>query len=129
MNQKIPIESNLQELLKAEREVNEKVSQAQERKNKMLASVKDSAEAELRVFEAQQRELYDKAYAELKSKIESEANAKIRNVVPAEVIERDYRENQDHVVAQLVKHVLTVDLEIPKVVRGVTAEDERGIRK
>jgi hypothetical protein len=43
--------------------------------------------------------------------------------VPSELIERDYEENKDQVVAQLVKHVLTVDLEIPKVVRGVTAED------
>ena len=125
MKQQVPFESNLQELLKAEREVNEKVQAAQERKNKLLASVKDSAEAELKVFEAEQKKLYEAAYKILAERIEAEANSKKKNVVPSELIERDYEENKEQVVAQLVKHVLTVDLEIPKVVRGVTAEDEK----
>jgi hypothetical protein len=44
MMKQVPFESNLQELLKAEREVNEKVQAAQEKKNRRLASVKESAE-------------------------------------------------------------------------------------
>ena len=95
MKQQVPFESNLQELLKAEREVNEKVQAAQERKNKLLASVKDSAEAELKVFEAEQKKLYEAAYRVLAERIEAEANSKKKNVVPSELIERDYEHNKD----------------------------------
>ncbi len=115
--------------MKAEREVNEKVQQALERKNALLGSVKETADKELQVFKAEQDKIYKEEYKKLAERIETEANSKKKNVVPSEMIERDYENNKEYVVAQLVQHVLTVDLEIPKVVRGVTAEDERGTRK
>lgn len=114
------MEENLKELLKAETEVNKRVNEALAKKNSMLQSIKESAERDIAAFRLVQETQYQQDYQNLKKKIEDEGvkNAQQEGAVDMETIQKDYIKNKDSVVDLLVRNVLTVNIEIPKVVKG-----------
>jgi vacuolar-type H+-ATPase subunit H len=111
------MEANLQELLKAENEVNRMVQDALNKKNILLRGIKESSERDIKAFKDQREREYQEQLKELKAQIEKEANAGKTELVSM-TIERDYEANKDKVVELLVRNVLSVNIEIPKVVKG-----------
>ena len=69
------MEANLQELLKAENEVNRMVQDALNKKNIMLRGIKESSERDIKAFKDQREREYQEQLKELKAQIEKEANA------------------------------------------------------
>ena len=67
------MENNLQELLKAENEVNNMVQEALNRKNALLRGIKESSEPDIRGFKDQKEREYQEKYRQLQNKIEEEA--------------------------------------------------------
>lgn len=119
------MEENLKELLKAETDVNKRVNEALTRKNNLLRSIKESAEKDIQAFRAAKEKEYQEEYERLKKKIETEGandGSKQENQVDMEQIQKDYTKNRDLVVDLLVQNVLTVNIEIPKVVKGTFNE-------
>ncbi|TNV73018.1 hypothetical protein FGO68_gene9636 [Halteria grandinella] len=113
------MQRELEELLKAENEVNKKVQEALEKKNKLLRSIKEKSEQDIAEFKAAKEAEYQRDYAALKSKIENEKGGEAsKEQVDMKVIEEDYARNRDSVVELLVRNVLSVNIEIPKVVKG-----------
>ena len=113
------MEENLKELLKAENEVNKRVNEALTRKNALLRSIKENAEKDISAFKAAKEKEYQEEYEKLKKKIDSEGNSDSKQeAVDMEAIQKDYVKNKDLVVDLLVKNVLSVNIEIPKVVKG-----------
>ena len=55
----------------------------------------------------------------MKKKIHEEGQADAGREENIEALQRDYTKNKDQVVDLLVKNVLSVNIEIPKVVKGV----------
>ena len=112
------METNLQELLKAENEVNRMVQEALNRKNNLLRGIKESSERDIKAFKDQKEREYQEQLKELKKQIEKEANAGKTELVSMDTIEKDYEVNRERVVELLVRNVLSVNIEIPKVVKG-----------
>ena len=112
------MENNLQELLRAENEVNRLVQEAIDRKNALLTGIKQSSQADINAFKEQQEAEYQKKHAELVKKIEEEANKGKTQQVSMKEIEKDYENNKAQVIDLLVRNVLSVNIEIPKVVKG-----------
>ena len=116
------MEQNLRNLLEAEQSVNRRVQDALNEKNMKLRSIKESAKADLDAFKRMKEAEYAKEYDELKKKInEGDANKGSDNhqaSVTMETIEKDYAENKNRVIDLLVSNVLSVNIEIPKVVKG-----------
>ena len=112
------MEANLQELLKAENEVNRMVQDALNKKNALLRGIKESSERDIKAFKDQREREYQEQLKALKEQIEREANAGKTELVSMKTIERDYEINKDKVVELLVRNVLSVNIEIPKVVKG-----------
>ena len=112
------METNLQELLKAENEVNRQVQEALTRKNNLLRGIKESSEKDIKAFKDQKAREYQEQLTALKAKIEKEANQNKTELVSMDTIEKDYKNNREMVVDLLVRNVLAVNIEIPKVVKG-----------
>eukprot|EP00347_Sterkiella_histriomuscorum_P001535 403371662 len=113
------MEQNLQELLKAENEVNKKVSEALNRKNNRLKSIKEEAERDLAQYRVDKEAEYQRELARLKQKIEEEGASDGSNEQrDMDNIQKDFQKNKEAVVDLLVKNVLSVNIEIPKVVKG-----------
>ncbi|CDW77181.1 atpase h+ transporting v1 subunit g isoform 1 [Stylonychia lemnae] len=113
------MEQNLQELLKAENEVNKRVSEALQRKNQRLKVIKEEAEKELHHHRVDKEADYQRALARLKQQIAEEGSADgNQEQRDMDNIQRDFQKNKEIVVDLLVKNVLSVNIEIPKVVKG-----------
>ena len=112
------MEDNLKELLKAEQEVNKKVQEAINKKNQMMRSIKESAEKDIDQYRKAVEKQYNEEYERLKKHIEAEGKKDNQDTVDMAKIEEDYAKNKDMVVDLLVKNVLSVNIEIPKVVKG-----------
>ncbi|CDW77085.1 atpase h+ transporting v1 subunit g isoform 1 [Stylonychia lemnae] len=113
------MEQNLQELLKAENEVNKRVSEALQRKNQRLKVIKEEAEKELTQYRIDKEAEYQRELARLKQKIAEEGSADgNQEQRDMDNIQRDFQKNKEIVVDLLVKNVLSVNIEIPKVVKG-----------
>ena len=84
------MENNLQELLKAENEVNRKVQDALNRKNAMLRGIKESSERDIKAFKDQKEREYQEELKKLKAKIEKEANKGKQELVSMDTIKNDY---------------------------------------
>lgn len=88
-------------------------------RNKLLRSIKEKSEADISEFKAAKEAEYQRDYAALKHKIENEKGGEAsKEQVDMKVIEEDYAQNRDSVVELLVRNVLSVNIEIPKVVKG-----------
>ena len=117
------MEQNLKNLLEAEQDVNRRVQDALNNKNKKLQSIKESSKAEIEAFKMEKEKEYQKKYAHLKEEISSggkddKSGQTHQSQVTMETIENDYTRNKDRVVDLLVSNVLSVNIEIPKVVKG-----------
>ena len=113
------MEENLKELLKAENEVNKRVNEALNRKNNLLRSIKENAEKDINEYKAAKEKEYQEEYERLKKRIENEGSADGKQeAVDMEQIQKDYVKNKELVVDLLVRNVLSVNIEIPKVVKG-----------
>jgi vacuolar-type H+-ATPase subunit H len=114
------MEENLKELLKAENEVNKRVNEALTRKNNLLRSIKENAEKDITAYKAAKEQEYQEEYKRLKKRIEDEGikNQQEEGAVDMETIQKDYVKNKDSVVDLLVRNVLSVNIEIPNVVKG-----------
>ena len=84
------MENNLQELLKAENEVNRIVQDALNRKNAMLRGIKESSERDIKAFKDQKEREYQEELKKLKAKIEKEANKGKQELVSMDTIKNDY---------------------------------------
>ena len=85
----------------------------------MLKSIKENAEKDINAFKAAKEKEYQEEYNKLKNKIESEGNTDgSKETVDMETIQKDYVKNKELVVDLLVSNVLSVNIEIPKVVKG-----------
>ena len=94
-----------------------------------MKSIKEEAERELKVYREQKEKEYQQELdqviikifikIQLKKRIQSEgegdSSAQSANV---EQLQREYTKNKEQVVDLLVKNVLAVNIEIPKVVKG-----------
>ena len=88
-------------------------------RNKLLRSIKEESEKDIAQFKAAKEAEYQREYEALKKKIESESGKDgSKEGVDMKTIEADYAKNREAVVDLLVKNVLTVNIEIPKVVKG-----------
>lgn len=94
------------------------VQEALTRKNNLLRGIKESSERDIRAFKDQKEREYQEELKKLKAKIEKEANEGKTELVSMDRIEDDYHNNRDKVVELLVRNVLSVNIEIPKVVKG-----------
>ena len=72
------METNLQELLKAENEVNRMVQDALNKKNILLRGIKESSERDIKAFKDQREREYQEQLKELKAQIEKEPGGIIR---------------------------------------------------
>ena len=89
------MEANLQELLKAENEVNRMVQDALNKKNTLLRGIKESSERDIKAFKDQREREYQEQLKALKKQIEKDANAGKTEQVSMKTIERDYEVNKD----------------------------------
>ena len=114
------MEKNLKELLEAEQEVNRKVQAALNNKQNLLISIKPSAKRDIDNFRQQKEQEYKVEYEKLKKQINesNENKGEGHQQVTMEQIEKDYSKNKDRVIELLVSNVLSVNIEIPKVVKG-----------
>ena len=89
-----------------------------------LRSIKESSKADLDAFKRMKEAEYAREYEELKKKINEGGDAANKGsdnhqaTVTMETIEKDYAENKNRVIDLLVSNVLSVNIEIPKVVKG-----------
>lgn len=104
--------------MKAENEVNRMVQEALTRKNNLLRGIKESSERDIKAFRDQKEREYQEELKKLKARIEKEADAGKTEMVSMERIKADYEANKAAVVELLVRNVLSVNIEIPKVVKG-----------
>ena len=104
--------------MKAENEVNSMVQEALNRKNALLRGIKESSEPDIRAFKDQKEREYQELYKALKEKIDKEGQKGKTEQVSMDQIERDYDTNKGEVIELLVRNVLSVNIEIPKVVKG-----------
>ena len=116
------MEQNLKNLLEAEQDVNRKVQDALNQKNTKLRSIKDSAKGDIDAFKKAKEAEYSIVYEKLKKQINEGDQGKgadnHQSSVTMETIERDYAANKELVIDLLVSNVLSVNIEIPKVVKG-----------
>ena len=103
--------------------MNRRVQDALNEKNTKLRSIKDSSKADLDAFKRMKEAEYAREYEELKKKINEGDGNKGQSdnhqaSVTMETIEKDYAENKNRVIDLLVSNVLSVNIEIPKVVKG-----------
>jgi len=98
--------------------VNRKVQEAINKKNQMMRSIKESAEKDIEQYRKAVEKRYNEDYEKLKKLIEEEGKKDSQDTVDMSKIEEDYARNKDMVVDLLVKNVLSVNIEIPKVVKG-----------
>ncbi len=87
----------------------------------MLRSIKDSAKPDIDEFKRQKEHEYQVQYEALKKKINEgngDKDGAKQEAVTMDVIEKDYNQNKERVIDLLVSNVLSVNIEIPKVVKG-----------
>ena len=116
------MEQNLKNFVEAEQDVNRKVQDALNKKNSLLRSNKDSAKGDIDAYNKAKEAEYAVVYEKLKKEINEGDKGKgadnHQSSVTMETIERDYAANKERVIDFLVSNVLSVNIEIPMVVKG-----------
>ena len=120
-------------LLEAEKEVNAKVHKAQQEKNALLMSIKKEADIQVEAYRVQAEQQFQKDLAavslivyltspvlqkerEINDKArEQDANNPTMTIAQAQA---DYEANKERVIDMLIKSIVKVDVEIPRVLKG-----------
>ena len=113
------MDQSVARLLAAEKDVNEMVSKALALKNEKLRTIKEEAQGEIDRFRAEKEAEYQKELKALKDKINNEGKDSTDAGADLQKLNRDFQNNKAKVADMLVMNVVTVNIEIPKVVKGI----------
>eukprot|EP00349_Pseudokeronopsis_sp_Brazil_P000736 CAMPEP_0202957454 /NCGR_PEP_ID=MMETSP1396-20130829/1838_1 /ASSEMBLY_ACC=CAM_ASM_000872 /TAXON_ID= /ORGANISM="Pseudokeronopsis sp., Strain Brazil" /LENGTH=93 /DNA_ID=CAMNT_0049674925 /DNA_START=80 /DNA_END=361 /DNA_ORIENTATION=- len=89
-----------------------------EHKTNLLKSIKEQADKDVQHFRSHKEAEYAEEYKRLERKINDEAQESDNQGADLGKLQADYSKNKEQVIDLLVKNVLTVNLEIPKVLKG-----------
>jgi vacuolar-type H+-ATPase subunit H len=98
------MENNLQELLKAENEVNRMVQDALNRKNAMLRGIKESSERDIKAFKDQKEREYQEELKKLKAKIEKRISKKKGIAAATGAVDKQKGKFYEQILQALITH-------------------------
>ena len=112
------MESNVQRLLEEEKRVNAQIQEALNKKGALIRSIRSQAEIEVKQYEAQLEKIHQQKVVEMEAQLEREAQKMQGQSTNLDVVRQEYDQNREKVIELLLKNVMTVDCEIPRVVKG-----------
>ena len=118
-NIKLKMEQNVQILLNEEKAVNAEIQKALNEKSQLIRSIRGQAEIEVKQYEAKLEKEHQRKVAEMEAQLEKEGQKIQGQSTNLEVVQQEYADNKDKVIEILLKNVMTVDCEIPRVVKGI----------
>ncbi|CAD8070310.1 unnamed protein product [Paramecium sonneborni] len=106
------------ELLKAEEEANSIIKTAQKEREKKIKEAKVAADQEIAVFRREEETRYNQEILRRFGSTKEEEELERRTKSEIDKIYADYEANKLAVVDMLIKRVIEVKLEVPRVVKG-----------
>ncbi|CAD8145080.1 unnamed protein product [Paramecium pentaurelia] len=106
------------ELLKAEEEANAIIKNAQKEREKKIKEAKVAADQEIAVFRREEETRYNQEILRRFGSTKEEEELERKTKAEIDKIYLDYEANKLAVVDMLIKRVIEVKLEVPRVVKG-----------
>ncbi|CAK68771.1 unnamed protein product (macronuclear) [Paramecium tetraurelia] len=106
------------ELLKAEEEANAIIKNAQKEREKKIKEAKVAADQEIAVFRREEETRYNQEILRRFGSTKEEEELERKTKSEIDKIYADYEANKLAVVDMLIKRVIEVKLEVPRVVKG-----------
>ncbi|CAK77715.1 unnamed protein product (macronuclear) [Paramecium tetraurelia] len=106
------------ELLKAEEEANNIIKVAQKEREKKIKEAKVAADQEIAVFRREEETKYNQEILRRFGSTKEEEELERKTKAEIDKIYQDYEANKLAVVDMLIKRVIEVKLEVPRVVKG-----------
>ncbi|CAD8145973.1 unnamed protein product [Paramecium octaurelia] len=115
------------ELLKAEEEANAIIKNAQKEREKKIKEAKVAADQEIAVFRREEETRYNQEILRRFGSTKEEEELERKTKAEIDKIYADYEANKLAVVDMLIKRVIEVKLEVPRVVKGQFEQPQQTI--
>ncbi|CAD8058605.1 unnamed protein product [Paramecium primaurelia] len=115
------------ELLKAEEEANNIIKTAQKEREKKIKEAKVAADQEIAVFRREEETRYNQEILRRFGSTKEEEELERKTKAEIDKIYLDYEANKLAVVDMLIKRVIEVKLEVPRVVKGQFEQPQQNL--